>query len=134
MLQNVLVDEASYREVEWQDCYYKFCQFRQFSPEGILCSADFSHCQFDQLDWYSGSFHSVTFMACRFQSCVFRGTSFWDCRFIQCVFIDCLFVADNLGGVCIFDGTQAWDSQIQNCLGHGFKQMKLVSIASVTDV
>jgi len=117
MQQSLEVNQQNLASINWENEYYKYCQFVDISPEGGHIDADFASCTFTNVDWYWGIFNIVNFVECIFVNCVFMGTSFPDCKFIECEFNNCQFVKDNLGGDCDFDGAVAYNCKVLNTVG-----------------
>ena len=46
-------------EIEWNDRYFKFCEFRDFSLEGQDISSDFVSCSFTGIDCYWVHFNTA---------------------------------------------------------------------------
>ena len=114
--------EIIYKEnaatIEWDENYFKYCEFVDFSMEGEVVSSDFIGCSFRNLDWYMALFSFTNFINCRFINCIFQGTGFPDTRFVDCTLIDCKFVKDNLNRDCYFTKTSAYNCQVSD--GEGF--------------
>jgi uncharacterized protein YjbI with pentapeptide repeats len=117
-MQAVTINEQNLATVDWDENYFKFCQFENFSIEGGLVYSDFVDCSFSDLDWYWGLFTGSNFVKCSFTRCVFRGTSFADTKFVECSFVECRFMKDNLGGDCDFSETVAYACVVEG--GEGF--------------
>ena|ERR1035441_1993117 len=113
------IDKENLAATEWDENYFKLCDFRDFSMEGGIISSDFVSCSLKNVEWYWGLFSCSNFIECRFTDCVFRGSSFFGCRFVDCVLSDCRFIKDNLDADCGFSGTVAFGCSIQG--GEGFK-------------
>jgi uncharacterized protein YjbI with pentapeptide repeats len=116
-------------EMEWDEGYFKFCNFEGFSIEGGLVSSDFHACSFKKIDWYWGLFSGCNFIGCSFADCTFAGTSFPDSRFIDCELVNCKFIQDNLGGECDFSKTKAYGCSMEN--SPGFRPDVSTAIPSV---
>lgn len=114
---SLTINAQNLATVEWDDEYFKYCEFLGFSFEGGIVSSDFAVCTFKNLDWYWGLFNMVNFVDCTFLNCVFQGTIFSDCKFIQCSLQNCHFVQDNLGGDCSFEGSVAYDCDVDDDRG-----------------
>ena len=39
-------------KVTWDDSYFKYCEFLEFSLEGESACSDFVDCTFNRIDWY----------------------------------------------------------------------------------
>jgi uncharacterized protein YjbI with pentapeptide repeats len=104
-------------KVEWDDSYFKYCEFLDFSLEGDIACSDFVSCTFHNIDWYWGFFASANFIRCRFIDCDFRGCNFADARFVDCELTRCHFVNDNLGGACKFDEAAAYGCTLIDTTG-----------------
>ena len=116
-MQTGIFNSENIGSVDWEDQYYKFVEFTDFSFDDGQITSDFANCFFTNLDWYWGLFNVVNFVDCKFINCVFQGTSFADCKFVSCEFSDCKFIKDNLNGECDFDGSVAFDCKISNTEG-----------------
>jgi uncharacterized protein YjbI with pentapeptide repeats len=103
--------------VEWDENYFKFCNFADFYIEGRLISSDFNWCSFSKIEWYWGLFTGCNFIYCTFTDCTFAGTSFGDSRFVDCTLVDCTFKKDNLGGDCDFSGAIVYGCSVKNSMG-----------------
>ena len=110
-------NQENLASVEWEDGWFRFCNFTGFAMEGGHVTSDFVGCRFKDLDLYMTMFNIVNFTDCLFTDCVFRGTAFPDCRFVECRLINCRFIENNLGGDCDFDGAVAYGCQIEGCEG-----------------
>ncbi len=116
-MQSLEVNQLNFATINWEDDYYKFCQFFDIETEGGHVTSDFSNCTFTNIDWYWGIFNIVNFVGCTFENCVFRGAAFYDCKFVECEFIDCRFLKDNLNGDCTFEGAIAYNCKVTNTEG-----------------
>ena len=116
-MQSLEVNQQNFSSINWDDGYYKFCEFQDISTEGGQVTSDFASCTFTNIDWYWGMFNIVNFISCTFENCVFRGTSFPDCKFIECQFQNCRFIKDNLNGDCTFEGAVAYNCKLGNSEG-----------------
>ena len=105
--------------IDWDEGYFKFCNFEGLSIEGQVVTSDFVGCSFKKVDWYWGLFSHCNFINCNFADCAFAGTGFADCRFVDCKLVDCRFVKDRLGGDCHFPKTIAYGCSIESSLGFG---------------
>ena len=112
------IEEKSVKATEWDENYFKYCDFREFSIEGGVVSSDFVGCSFKDVEWYWGLFTLSNFIDCRFADCVFRGSTFADCRFVDCTFANCRFIKDNLDASCSFERTVAYSCSVEG--GEGF--------------
>lgn len=104
-------------KVEWDEGYFKFCNFEGFSIEGGLVSSDFHGCTFKEIDWYWGLFSDCNLIDCNFVDCTFAGTNFPGSRFINCKLMNCKFIQDNLGGECGFSETSAYSCSVESSPG-----------------
>jgi len=104
-------------EMEWDEGYFKFCNFEWFSIEGKQVSSDFNSCSFKKIDWYWGLFSGCNFIGRSFIDCTFAGTNFPDTRFIDCKLVNCTFIQDNLGGECDFSKTTAYGCSVEKSTG-----------------
>src|ERR1700722_246283 len=50
------INSGNLAEIEWNDGYFKFCDFEGFSIDGGLVAADFVDCSFKGVNWYWGLF------------------------------------------------------------------------------
>jgi uncharacterized protein YjbI with pentapeptide repeats len=112
------IDKENLALVEWDENYFKYCDFADFSMEGGLICSDFVSCSFNNVDWYWGLFSGTNFVSCRFTDCVFRGSTFADSRFVECKFANCRFIKDNLDRGCVFTRTTAFGCMVDG--GEGF--------------
>jgi hypothetical protein len=96
-MRSEAVRKEDLSRVEWDDSYFKYCEFDDFNLEGNIACSDFVSCTFNKIDWYWGFFSGANFIRCRFVDCVFRGYSFGDARFLDCELTRCQFVNDNVG-------------------------------------
>ncbi len=103
--------------VEWDENYFKFCDFEDFYIEGGLVASDFNWCSFSKIEWYSGLFSGCNFIYCTFVDCTFAGTNFADTRFVDCTFLNCNFKKDNLGGDCDLSNTVVYGCSVKNSVG-----------------
>ena len=110
------ITSDNHDEIEWDESYFKFCNFEEFSESGLVCS-DFHTCSFKKIDWYWSLFSGCNFINCSFVDCTFAGTSFPDSRFIDCELVNCKFIQDNLGGECDFSNSWAYGCSIENSPG-----------------
>lgn len=118
-MRSVTVNKENLAAIDWDDNYFKFCDFENFSVDGGTVSSDFVDCSFKDVDWYWGLFSCSNFVKCLFTDCVFRGSSFADTRFVECTLTNCQFVKDNLDRDCDFPKTVAYGCSIDG--GEGFK-------------
>jgi len=116
-MRSETVRKEDLSRVEWDDSYFKYCEFDEFDLEGNIACSDFVSCTFNKIDWYWGFFSGANFIRCRFVDCVFRGCSFGDARFVDCELTRCQFVNDNLGGACNFDGAAAYGCTLLETAG-----------------
>ena len=107
--------------VDWDENYFKWCHFEDFSIEGKVICSTFLSCSFKNIDWYWGLFSDCNFINCEFKDCVFRGTSFPGSRFVECTLTNCRFVKDNLNGDCDLEETHAYGCTIDGCEGFNAK-------------
>jgi uncharacterized protein YjbI with pentapeptide repeats len=108
------INSGNFGEIEWNDGYFKFCDFEGFSIEAGLVASDFVDCSFKGIDWYWGLFSQCNFINCKFTDCTFRGCSFPGTRFVDCKIVNCKFIQDNLGGECGFSGTVAYGCSVES--------------------
>lgn len=118
-MRSVTVSKENVAVIDWDENYFKFCDFENCSVEGGTVCSDFVDCSFNDVDWYWGLFSASNFVKCLFKDCVFRGSSFPDSRFVECTLTNCRFVKDNLDGDCDFSRTVAYSCSIDG--GEGFK-------------
>ena len=118
-MKSEIIDQGNLETIEWDNSYFKYCEFGGFSIEGEVISSDFISCSFKNIDWYWGLFARANFIDCQFVNCVFSGTSFPDARFVECTFSNCRFLQDNLGAECGFAKSVAYGCKIDG--GEGFK-------------
>ena len=111
------IQENNLASVEWDENFFKYCEFEGFSVNGGVISSDFVGCTFKNVDWYWGIFVQANFIGCRLIDCTFRGTSFSDARFMDCLVDGCRFVKDNLNGDCNFTGAVAYGCLVKNSEG-----------------
>jgi uncharacterized protein YjbI with pentapeptide repeats len=71
-----IVNQERSAAVQWDDNYFKLCNFESFSIEGYVIGSDFVSCSFSNVDWYWGLFSGSNFISCTFRDCIFRGSSF----------------------------------------------------------
>jgi len=117
-MRSETVGKDNLDSVAWDENYFKFCDFENFSVEGESVCSDFVQCSFTNVDWYWGFFSDANFVNCRFKACVFRGSSFRGTKFVECTLTDCRFVKDNLDGDCDFSEAIAYGCTID--AGEGF--------------
>ncbi len=103
--------------VEWDEGYFKFCNFEGLSIEGGLVSSDFHGCTFKEIDWYWGLFSDCNLIDCNFVDCTFAGTNFPGTKFINCKLVNCKFIQDNLGVECGFSETSSCGCSVENSSG-----------------
>ncbi len=103
--------------VEWEDGWFRYCNFTGFAMEGGHVTSDFVGCSFKELDLYMTMFNIVNFIDCSFIDCLFRGAAFPDCRFVDCRLTNCRFIKDSLNDDCHFDGAVAYGCQVEGCEG-----------------
>jgi uncharacterized protein YjbI with pentapeptide repeats len=118
-MQSIIINKDNFAATQWDDNYFKHCEFVNFSKEGEVIGSDFIGCSFKNVDWYWGIFTQANFIKCHFIDCVFRGTSFVDARFIECKMDNCLFIKDSLGADCDFSRAVAYGCTING--GEGFR-------------
>ncbi|MBP6002091.1 MAG: pentapeptide repeat-containing protein [Pyrinomonadaceae bacterium] len=116
-MQSLEVNEQNFASINWEDDYYKYCEFVDISTAGGHITSDFANCTFRNVEWYWGIFNIVNFVDCIFVNCVFRGTSFPDCKFVACEIQGCRFIKDNLDGDCTFEGAVAYNCKVSNSEG-----------------
>jgi uncharacterized protein YjbI with pentapeptide repeats len=116
-MRTEIIDKENFAATEWEDNYFKYCNFHGFSPEGKLICSDFISCSFKDLDWYWGLFSDTNFIDCHFTDCVFRGSTFADCKFVECKLTNCRFIKDNLDADCDFPGTVAYGCEVDGGCG-----------------
>lgn len=116
-MQAETINSDNLAGVDWDENYFKFCTFENFSIEGGLVAADFNQCSFNKIDWYWGLFSSCNFIDCTFANCTFAGTNFADTRFVDCKISDCVFKKDNLGGECDLSETTSYGCSVENSQG-----------------
>ncbi len=116
-MQSLKITNDNFRTLNWDDEYYKYCDFSDIATEGGNITSDFANCTFTNTDWYWGLFNIVNFVDCKFVNCTFRGTGFPDCKFVVCEFDNCRFTKDNLVGDCSFERAVAFDCRISNTEG-----------------
>jgi uncharacterized protein YjbI with pentapeptide repeats len=109
----------NFETIDWDENYFKFCDFENFSIEGKHIPSDFVSCSFVNVEWYWGLFNGANFVDCLFTDCVFRGTAFPDCKFVQCTLTNCRFEKDNLAADCDFSKAIAYRCTVDG--GEGFK-------------
>jgi uncharacterized protein YjbI with pentapeptide repeats len=113
------INSENLTDIDWDEGYFKFCNFEGFSIEGGQVSSDFVGCSFKNIDCYWGLFSGCNFISCNFADCAFAGTSFPDTRFVDCKIVNCTFTHDNLGGDCDFSKTIAYGCSVESSLGFG---------------
>jgi uncharacterized protein YjbI with pentapeptide repeats len=113
------INSENLTDIEWDEGYFKFCNFEGFSIEGGQVSSDFVGCSFKNIDCYWSLFSGCNFISCNFADCAFAGTSFPDTRFVDCKLVNCKFTQDNLGGDCDFSKTIAYGCSVESSLGFG---------------
>ena len=104
-------------KLEWDESYFKYCEFRDCAIEGQVINADFVSCSFTGIDWYWILFNVCNLIGCEFRDCVFQGCAFPDSRFVDCKFANCQFVEDNLGVPCDFTKTASYGCTLNNTKG-----------------
>jgi uncharacterized protein YjbI with pentapeptide repeats len=112
------INSGNLSAIEWNESYFKFCNFEAFSFDGGLVSSDFHSCLFEKIDWYGGFFSGCNFIDCKFVGCTFAGTAFAYTRFIDCKLVNCTFKKDNMGGDCDFSTTIAYGCSVENTFGY----------------
>jgi uncharacterized protein YjbI with pentapeptide repeats len=118
-MRSETVGVDNFATIDWEENYFKFCEFENLSVEGKHISSDFVSCSFVKMEWYWGLFNCANFVNCLFTDCVFRGTAFPDCKFVECTLTNCRFVKDNLAANCDFSRAIAYGCTING--GEGFK-------------
>lgn len=103
-------------DMEWNDSYFKFCNFAGFNNYVAGISSDFNWCTFTRT-WWWGLFNSCSFIYCTFTDCEFEGAGFSDSRFVDCTFVDCTFQKDSIGGDCDFSDATFYGCTVKNCVG-----------------
>jgi uncharacterized protein YjbI with pentapeptide repeats len=111
------ITSDNHNEMEWNESYFKYCNFEKFSEEAGFVSSDFHACSFKKVDWYWNLFSGCNFINCSFVDCTFAGTSFPECRFIDCELVNCKFIQNNLGGECNFSNSWAHGCSVENSPG-----------------
>jgi uncharacterized protein YjbI with pentapeptide repeats len=122
------ITPENFSTIEWDDNYFKYCDFEGLSPEGGHIASDFSSCSFKNIDWYKGLFNICNFMECRFTNCIFLGTSFPNCKFVECTFTNCQFLKNNMNSDCSFEQAIAYACRIENCVGFGALQVSVPAV------
>jgi uncharacterized protein YjbI with pentapeptide repeats len=118
-MRSLAVGKENLDMIEWDENYFKFCDFENISIEGGVIGSDFIDCSFKNVDWYWGLFSGANFVNCLFNDCVFRGSAFPDGKFVECSLVNCRFIQDNLTADCDFSRTIAYRCSTNN--GEGFK-------------
>lgn len=118
-MRSITVGNENLGAIEWDENYFKFCDFEDISIEGGVISSDFIDCSFKNVEWYWGLFSGANFVNCLFNDCVFRGSSFPDSKFVECSLVNCRFIQDNLATDCDFSQASAYRCSISG--GEGFK-------------
>ena len=113
------INSPTFTDIDWDEGYFKFCEFEGLSIEGRLVSSDFVSCSFKNIDWYWSLFSGCNFINCDFADCAFAGTGFPDSRFVDCKLVNCRFTQDDLGGDCDFSKTIAYGCSVESSLGFG---------------
>jgi uncharacterized protein YjbI with pentapeptide repeats len=116
-MRSETINSDNLAEIEWDEEYFKYCNFEGFSIDGGQVSSDFVSCSFGNIDWYWGLFSGCNFISCNFADCSFAGTNFPDTRFVDCKLVNCKFTQDNLGGDCDFSKTTAYGCSVESSLG-----------------
>lgn len=111
------IDQQNCSTVEWDDGYFKFCDFADCAIEGKVVVSDFVSCSFKGVDWYLALFTQCNFIECRFENCTFRGCGFPDNKFVHCSLVNCAFVPNNLGGECYFEQVVAYGCSVDGGIG-----------------
>ena len=123
------INAANLAGVNWDEDYFKFCDFEGFSIEGGLVASDFVGCSFSKIDWYWGLFSGCNFIDCSFADCTFAGTNFADTRFVDCKLVNCAFKHDNLGCDCDLSKTIVYGCSAEHT--SGFPHNSNLAIPSV---
>jgi uncharacterized protein YjbI with pentapeptide repeats len=113
------INPQNFTDIDWDEGYFKYCNFEGFSIEGRQVTSDFVDCSFKDIDWYWGLFSGCNFINCDFADCTFAGTDFPHSRFVDCKLMNCTFSQDNLGGDCDFSKTIAYGCSVERSLGFG---------------
>ncbi len=116
-MQSETVNKESFAIIDWDDNYFKYCEFDTFSVEGGVVCSDFVSCSFKGVEWYWTLFSGSNFIDCQFKDCVFRGATFANSRFVECRLSNCRFIKDNLGGDCGFPDAVAYKCPIEGVEG-----------------
>ena len=116
--ESTTVTQENLDQIDWDENYFKWCHFEDFSIEGKVITSVFMGCSFTNLDWYWGLFSYCNFLNCEFKNCVFRGTAFPYTKFVECTLTNCRFVKDNMAHDCEFEGAIAYGCTIDG--GEGF--------------
>lgn len=116
-MRSAIVHKENCSAIEWDEEYFKYCEFDGFSIEGGTISSDFIGCSFRAVDWYWELFTQSNFIGCRFNDCTFAGAAFPDTRFVDCSFVNCRFIKDNLDSECDFTKTVAYGCSFENSPG-----------------
>jgi uncharacterized protein YjbI with pentapeptide repeats len=111
------IDSARVPAIEWDEGYFKHCNFAGFAIEGQMVASDFVGCIFKSIDWYWGLFTGCNFINCEILDCEFAGTAFPDTRFVDCKFVNCHFRQDNLGQDCDLSKTTLYGCTVESCSG-----------------
>lgn len=101
-MRSAVIDREGFAAIDWNDNYFKYCNFEDFSMDRGVISSDFVNCSFKNVGWHGGLFAGVNFISCEFMDCEFQGASFADARFVECILVNCKFVKDDSGGECDF--------------------------------
>ena len=51
-LRTMTIGKESVAAIEWDDNYFKYCEFDGFSQDGGVIGSDFINCSFKNVDWY----------------------------------------------------------------------------------
>jgi hypothetical protein len=60
-MRSETVRKEDLSKVEWDDSYFKYCEFDDFYLEGNIACSDFVSCSFNKIDWYWGFFSGANF-------------------------------------------------------------------------
>lgn len=116
-MKELTITQDNLKSVNWEEEFYKYCNFENFSIEGGHIDSDFIDCSFDNVEWYWGIFNIVNFVDCIFNNCIFRGSAFPDCKFVECEINNCRFIKDNLDSDCTFENASSYNCKLNNTEG-----------------
>jgi uncharacterized protein YjbI with pentapeptide repeats len=116
-MRSEAITSENVASIDWDEGYFKYCDFENFAIEGKVVDSEFVGCTFKGIDWYMGLFTHSNFINCKILDSQFSGTSFPDTRFVDCEFVNCQFKEDNIGRACDFSKTIAYGCTIENCAG-----------------